>query len=52
MFHTELVELLQICTRQFDVLFCVVAVAWNFEEPRAYVNFRCFHAKNGKKKLS
>ena len=30
----------------------VVAVALNFEESRAYVNFRCFHARNRKNKLN
>ena len=53
MFHAELIELLEICKCQFYVSFCVVVtVALNFEESRAYVNFRCFHARNGKNKLN
>ena len=53
MFYTELIKLLEICKYQFYVSLCiVVTVALNFEESRAYVNFRCFHAKNGKNKLN
>ena len=53
MFQTESIELLLICKCQFYVLFCVVVtVALNFEESRAYVNFCCFHARNGKNKLN
>ena len=54
MFHTELIEnYLKYVSGQLYVSFwVVVTVALNFEESRAYVKFRCFHARNGKNKLN
>ena len=52
MFHTKFIELLCIRKCQFFIAFCFfVTVALNFEKSRAYVNFRCFYARNGKNKL-